>query len=60
LPSALFNTTLPPTRRKSPHTKPNAAGMQECNRSAQSKKKTVLPLNKRKKLKKDAIFVYNF
>jgi hypothetical protein len=32
------NTALPPTRRKSPHTKPNAAGMRQCNRSLQPKK----------------------
>jgi hypothetical protein len=32
------NTALPPTRRKSQHTKPKAAGMRQCNRSQQPKK----------------------
>jgi hypothetical protein len=38
LPSALFNTALTQTRRKSPHTKPNAAGIRERNRSMTLKK----------------------
>jgi hypothetical protein len=40
-----LNTALPPTRRKSPHTKPKAAGMRQCKRSAKSKKD--LEVNKR-------------
>jgi hypothetical protein len=43
------NTAPLPTRRKSPRTKPKAAGMQGCNRSCQFKKRPVLRLNKRNK-----------
>ena len=32
------NTALTQTRRKSPRTKPNAAGIRERNRSAKAKK----------------------
>jgi hypothetical protein len=32
------NTALPPTRRKSQHTKPKAAGMRQCNRWVLSKR----------------------
>jgi hypothetical protein len=43
------NTALPPTRRQKPtHKIPTAAGMRQCNRSATSKKSSVLRLNERK------------
>jgi hypothetical protein len=45
------NTALPPTRRKSPHTKPNAAGMRQCNRSRQPKKNRSLIKQKKEDLK---------
>ena len=45
---ASANTALPPTRRKSQHTKPKAAGMRQCNRSMKAKKATVLRLNEKK------------
>ena len=35
---AAENTALPPTRRKSPRTKLEAAGMRQCNRSKKAKK----------------------
>jgi hypothetical protein len=43
-----WNTALPPTRRKSPHTKPSAAGMRQCNRSLKPKKTAVLRFNERR------------
>ncbi len=47
--TASRNTVFTPTRRQKPtHKSPTAAGMREHNRSAQSKKNTVLRFNERK------------